>query len=253
VTESSTPCPSVLLPSVNSSSPVLSPVEQRSEPFHIVEDERLTTPALRKLAKVFWELRLPLKFKIVEDQLKLGRYTGTQMRKIFQHADEIFSCCPYHDLNIWVEFNFCLTLLTENPPQGETRHSVALLFKERFQAWKELFLGQAGNIDPEWRIYFHILDCHGGDLYEKFGNLHPWANEAGEHLHALDRMFFFQRSRKGTHHGLATKVLTTGLRVRFSHHRIGNYQVPSDIPEEIKKAKPLSARTSRTHSSLLVE
>lgn len=170
------------------------------------------------------------------------------MTKIFAHAKEIFDCGP-NDLNIWVKYNSCLMMLTNDPPEGKTRHSVAVLFKQTFQDWKKEFLGPAGMIDPEWRIYFHILDCHGGDLYEKFGNLHPWANEAGEHVHALDRMVFFQRSQKGTRHGLATKVLSSALRVRYSHLRIGNYQVPSDIPDHIKNAKPHLARTPTTHQS----
>jgi hypothetical protein len=232
--------------------PIVSPVQQM--PLLVVEDERLNTPSLKKLGKVFWDLKLPLKFKIVDDQLKLGRYTGTQMRKIFGHADKIFSCCPFNSeqrKSLWVEFNYCLTLLTEDPLEGKTRTSVALLFRQRFKAWKKLFLGLGGNIDSEWRIYLHILDCHGGEFYEKFGNLHPWANEAGEHLHALDRMFFFQRSRKGTPHGLATKVLSTGLRMRWSHQQIGNYQTNSDIPEEIREAKPRLAQTPKIHSSMI--
>jgi hypothetical protein len=129
---------------------------------------------------------------------------------------------------------------------------MAFLFHKK-ATWKTLFLGQAGNIDSEWRIYLHILECHGADMYEKFGNLHPWANEAGEHLHALDRMFFFQRSRKGTQQGLAKKILTTGMRVRWSHNQLRHYQTNLDIPTDVKRAKPLLNRTSTVHHFRLTD
>lgn len=216
-------------------------------------DDRLTTSSLLELGKIFWILKLPLKFKIVDEQLKLGRYTGTQMRIVFENSSRIFACSPFPDQkNLWSEFYSCLSLLLVDPCEGETQRSIAAQFQQKFDEWKKLFLGRAGKIDPEWRIYLHILECHAADLFEMFGNLHPWANEAGEHLHALDRMSFFQKSRKGTLHQLATKILLTALRTRWSQYQLGIYQTNIQIPEDLRKVKPQLARSPTTHFSSII-
>jgi hypothetical protein len=169
------------------------------------------------------------------------------MRRIFENGKTIFSCSPLpkHTAKLWTDFYSCFQLLINPPPKGQTRTQVASSFSLQFQEWKTFF-HEEGHIFPEWRIYFHILECHASSLYERLGNLHPWANEAGEHLHALDRMFFFQRSRKGIQQ-LATKVLKTGWRVRASHHSSGVYQTPDAIPSSLKVSKPLMNQTPVVH------
>jgi hypothetical protein len=70
----SSPVP-VIPPEMNTNdTPLIQPL-----PFLVAEDERLRTPSLKQLGKVFWDLKLPLKFRVEEEQLKLGQYTGTQM------------------------------------------------------------------------------------------------------------------------------------------------------------------------------
>jgi hypothetical protein len=211
---------------------------QDSIPFSVANDERLNTPSLQKLGCVFLKLKIPLKFKVVEEEVKLGWYSGTYMQKILKNAALVFDCCPISNQTkkIWTDFYSLLDLLSSDPAKGSSRTQVAALYNEKFQEWKKLFLGVGAGILPEWRIYLHILEMHAGNLYEKFGNLHPWANEAGEHMHALDRMFFFQRSRKGSSK-LNTKILTTGLSVRLSHNALGAYRTYGQVPDYIKEVK----------------
>jgi hypothetical protein len=216
----------------------------------VANDERLDTPSLQKLGCVLYKLKIPFKFKVVENQLKLGRYTGTEMRKILQNSESIFECCPIqkHSKKLWMDFYSCLDMICNDPPEGKSRTEVAEMFHEKFQDWKNFFFQHGGMILPEWRIYLHILEIHAGNMYHKFGNLHPWANEAGEHMHALDRMFFFQRSRKGTSK-LCTRILTTGLSVRWSHLKNNAYKTYNEVPEEIKEVKMVFNNNPITHFS----
>ena len=55
----------------------------RADDF-IEKDERLTTPSMLKLAKVFADLHLPFRFFVETDgELQVGRYSGKEMKKIF--------------------------------------------------------------------------------------------------------------------------------------------------------------------------
>jgi hypothetical protein len=55
-----------------------------------------------------------------------------------------------------------------------------------------------------------LLKCHAGQMYEVLCNLKPWSNEAGEQLHALDRMFYFQERRMRAFE-MDMEILTTSL------------------------------------------
>jgi hypothetical protein len=209
--------------------------------LEVGDDPRLTTRALKDLAKVLKDLNLPLKFHVEnESEVELGRYSGGQMKKIFQNAMVIFGCNTTHLQwgELWEEFYLLFCLVTCDPPEGKSRVDVANEFQLGFDGWKVKFKNDVGGyLNSDWRIYLHIMEKHVGDLYQQLGNLQPWASEAGEQLHALDRMFVFQRRRRGPTE-LAADLLTTAIRVRQSHVQIGNMQTPSQIPTEIKSAQP---------------
>ena len=63
--------------------------------------------------------------------------------------------------------------------------------------------------------------------------MRPWAAEAGEQVHYLDRMHFYRSSQRGSAN-LNAKVLTTGLCFRYSHSLANQYQTSLDIPQEIR-------------------
>jgi hypothetical protein len=212
----------------------------------VENDKRLTTSGLRKLGKVFQKLSLPLKFSIQnEAEVKVGRYSGKNMKKIFRNARAVFSCSELHPGwgELWRDFYDLLSNLTEDPPEGSTRQDVSRKFREGFKQWRERY-EQEGQLHSDWRIYFHIVEMHAADMYEELGSLQPWANEAGEQLHALDRMFVFQRRRRSAS-DLSSDLLITAIRVRQSHHEIGRMQVPAKIPDEVKAAKPKLAALPR--------
>jgi hypothetical protein len=210
----------------------------------IEDDKRLITPAMKKLAKIFHDLRLPLKFSVDEDfVVKLGRYSGKQMRKILANAESIFGCSELRPTlgQFWKQFYDMFETLSHDPPEGSSHHQVASQYQKDFSEWKENFMHQAGYLKTEWRIYLHILENHAADYYLQLGSLQPWSNEAGEHLHALDRMFVHQRRRRRAA-DLCEDVLVSAIRVRQSHLLAGNMQVASDIPADVLAAKPNSTK-----------
>jgi len=216
-------------------------------PSAVTSDPRLDSECLQILGFVFWRLRIPLKFKVVDNVVKLGWYTGTEMRKIFQNARTIFACSPFssYQSTLWEQFWSHLELITNPPTGGQTKGDVSAKFKKCFGEWKEKFFEPGGAVLSEWRIYFHLLEMHAGDFYDKFGNLNPWANEAGENVHALDRTLYFQTQRSGIRK-LSTRVLVRGMRYRWSHYVHNRYQTPSDIPVHIKNEKVLLSRVPKT-------
>jgi hypothetical protein len=59
-------------------------------------DEKYETKSLKDLTLAFHSLRLPLKFLVKEKgELCVGRYSGVQMKKIFQKSATIF---PYNPI-----------------------------------------------------------------------------------------------------------------------------------------------------------
>jgi hypothetical protein len=44
------------------------------------------------------------------------------------------------------------------------------------------------------------------------------------------------------------EILTTSLRVRESHYKMGSMQVPSQIPDDVKTAQPNLARMPKLFS-----
>ena len=101
-------------------------------------------------------------------------------------------------------------MLTSDPPKGSNCEAVTINFEKKIGSWKESFTDWGGEMGSTWRIYFHILEAHAADTYCQFGNLRPWAAEAGEQVHYLDRMHFYRSSQRGSAN-LNAKVLTTGL------------------------------------------
>ena len=221
------------------------------------EKDKHNTKSICELKAKFRDLKLFLKFYVGTDgELKMGRYSGSEMKKIFENAAVIFSSNPHIGKErggfspklLWEEFYKLFVMLTVNPEQHRTRKEVAKEFTDKFVAWKDKFLGFTGGyLKCEWRIYFHILEKHGGDLYMKFGNLKPWGNEAGEHLHALDRTFFFQRKRYGLD-GLSREVLTSAYRLRLSHFLSGTYS-RSQYPQQNEESTEGSEDTSNVDFS----
>jgi hypothetical protein len=207
-------------------------------------DEKYETQSLKDLALAFHRLRLPLKFIVKEKgELCVGRYSGVQMKKIFQNAAIIFPCNPIRKNSaiLWTKFYGIFEKITKDPPEGKTRHEISSSFQEEMKNWKKEFLSEGGEVKRDWRIYLHLLECHAGQMYEVLGNLKPWSNEAGEQLHALDRMFYFQGRRMKASE-MDVEILTTSLRVRESHYKMGAMQVPSQIPDDVKTAQPNLAR-----------